>query len=396
MTFRKILFWFHLVVGVVAGLVILTMAVTGIMYAYQKQIIGAAERRIANIMPPGGDAKPLGLPELAAKVAAALPDERPSGFTLRRDPAEPVVVNLGRERVVLANPYTGAVVGEASKWRGFLHEVEHVHRDLAIGPNGKAITGAAALSFLALLLTGLYLWFPRKWNKSTVKMAMVPSLKLKGKARHWNWHNAFGFWAAIPLLVTIGTGLLFAYPWATNLLYRMTGNEPPPPRAARTERTERPAKERPPFRTEGLDKMWATAVDKVPAWNLATFRFAEGPGPVTATMDESDGGRPDLRAQLSFERRTGELEKWEPYASYNTGRQLRMWAKPVHTGEALGLVGQTIAALTALAAVILVWTGFGLALRRFRQRGQPKANGEDAETSLAPAAEAPTSSISTR
>src|SRR5262245_53401027 len=111
MNFRKLLFWSHLVVGVVAGLVILTMAVTGILYAYQKQIIGAAERRIANITPPTNDAKPLGLQELAAKVAAALPDERPTGFTLRRDPAEPVVVNLGRERVVLANPYTGAVVG---------------------------------------------------------------------------------------------------------------------------------------------------------------------------------------------------------------------------------------------------------------------------------------------
>lgn len=391
MTIRRSIFWAHLVVGVVAGLVILTMAVTGIMYAYQRQIIGTAERGIAQIQPPKDGARALGLEELATRVAAALPEDRPSGFTLRREAYEPVVVNLGRERVVLANPYTGAVVGEGTKWRGFLHDVEHVHRDLAIGANGKAITGAASLAFFALLLSGLYLWWPRKWNKAAWKLATVPSLKLRGKVRHWNWHNAFGFWAAIPLLVAILTGVVMSYQWANNLLFRATGNEPPPPRAARVERPEKPAAERPPFQATGLGKMWAEAQSRVPAWNIATVRMGEGP--VTITMDEGNGGRPDLRAQLTFDRRTGEVQKWEPYSSYNLGRQLRMWAKPVHTGEALGLVGQTIAALAALAAVILVWTGFGLAIRRFRQRGKPP--GPDAsQPSLAPLAEAPTSSLS--
>jgi uncharacterized iron-regulated membrane protein len=396
MNFRKLLFWSHLVVGVVAGLVIHTMAITGILYAFQRQIIGAAERRIAPITAPANGARPLALPELAAKVAAALPEERPSAFTLRRDPAEPAVVNLGRERVILADPYTGAVVGEGTKLRGILHQIEHIHRDLAIGPNGKAITGAAALAFFALVLSGLYLWWPRKWNKQALKTATIPSLKLRGKARHWNWHNAFGFWAALPLLVSILTGVVMSYQWANNLLFRLTGSEVPPPRAARAERPERPASERPPFRTEGLDKMWTAAVERVPAWNIATFRFGEGPGaPVTAMMDEGQGNRPDLRAQLTFDRRSGELQKWEPYSSYSLGRQLRLWAKPVHTGEALGLIGQTLAALVAFAAVILVWTGFGLALRRFRQRGQPKPSALE-EPSLAPLAEAPTSSSTFR
>ncbi len=393
MKFRKLIFWAHLVVGVVAGLVILTMAVTGIMYAYQRQIIGAAERSIAKIAPPADGTTRLGLEELAARVATAVPDERPSAFTLRREATEPVLVNLGRERAVLANPYTGAVVGEASKWRGFLHDVEQVHRNLAIGPNGKSITGAASLAFFALLLSGLYLWWPRKWNKAALKMATIPSLKLKGKVRHWNWHNAFGFWAAIPLLVAILTGIVMSYQWANNLLFRATGNEPPPPRAARVERPEKPASERPPFRAEGLGKIWAESETRVPAWNIATIRLGEGP--VTVIMDEGNGGRPDLRAQLTFDRRSGEVQKWEPYSSHNLGRQLRMWAKPVHTGEALGLIGQTIAALAALAAVILVWTGFGLSIRRFRQRGKPKT-AADFEAPIAPLEEATTSFTTTR
>ena len=43
-----------------------------------------------------------------------------------------------------------------------------------------------------------------------------------------------------------------------------------------------------------------------------------------------------------------------------------MWLRWLHTGEALGVVGQTIAGLASLGAAVLVWTGLSLALRRAR------------------------------
>ena len=36
----------------------------------------------------------------------------------------------------------------------------------------------------------------------------------------------------------------------------------------------------------------------------------------------------------------------------------------LHTGEALGLIGQTVAGLVSLTSVIMVWTGLALAYRR--------------------------------
>jgi uncharacterized iron-regulated membrane protein len=381
MSIRKLFFWAHLVVGVIAGLVILTMAATGILIAYQKQIVGAAERGIANIGTIAPGTQPVSIGEFAKKVGAAFPNERPTAIAIRRDTSSPVVVNLGRERAVLAHPVTGEILGEGSKWRGFLHQVEQIHRNLAVGPNGKMITGAASIAFLFLLLSGLYLWIPKKWNKANLKPALIPSIKLSGKARHWNWHNSFGFWAALPLMLSILTGMVISYKWANDLLFRLTGNEPPPPRVAaapRAERSEGAGRgERgagregnvQPFRVEGLNAMWATAVDKAPAWQTITLRFGENPGvPLIFIADEGNSSRPDQRAQLTFNAKTGEIQKFEPYASHNLGRQIRMWVKPLHTGEALGIVGQTIAAFGAAAALILVWTGFGLALRRFRQR----------------------------
>jgi uncharacterized iron-regulated membrane protein len=43
-----------------------------------------------------------------------------------------------------------------------------------------------------------------------------------------------------------------------------------------------------------------------------------------------------------------------------------MWARFIHTGEAGGILGQTLAALVSAGAAVLVYTGLLLAWRRWR------------------------------
>jgi uncharacterized iron-regulated membrane protein len=89
-------------------------------------------------------------------------------------------------------------------------------------------------------------------------------------------------------------------------------------------------------------------------------------GPVTFTIDRGTGARPDLRAQLVLDRATADLVRWEPYASQSRGRQWRTWIRWTHTGEAGGLIGQTVAGLASAGGVVLAWTGIALSVRRFR------------------------------
>jgi hypothetical protein len=42
-----------------------------------------------------------------------------------------------------------------------------------------------------------------------------------------------------------------------------------------------------------------------------------------------------------------------------------MWLRFVRTGEYYGVWGQTIAGIASAGALILLWTGFALAIRRF-------------------------------
>jgi uncharacterized iron-regulated membrane protein len=55
----------------------------------------------------------------------------------------------------------------------------------------------------------------------------------------------------------------------------------------------------------------------------------------------------------------------EAFADQSLGRRLRSISRFVHTGEVLGIPGQTIAGLATGGAVVLGWTGMALALRRF-------------------------------
>ena len=55
MSLRTLLFWAHLATGVTAGAVILFMAVTGTVLAFERQIVAAVDQRACRpvVIPPG-------------------------------------------------------------------------------------------------------------------------------------------------------------------------------------------------------------------------------------------------------------------------------------------------------------------------------------------------------
>ena len=65
---------------------------------------------------------------------------------------------------------------------------------------------------------------------------------------------------------------------------------------------------------------------------------------------------------------TGEILKRTGYADQNAAQQVRSWTRFLHTGEALGPLGQFVAGLACLGGLFLVYTGFALSFRRFFTR----------------------------
>jgi len=373
---RTVLFWGHLVSGVSAGLVILVMAATGVLLAFEKQLVAFADRGFRSA-PPSPGAPPLAPEAALAALLASRPDAVPTSITLRRGPDAPFAVGLPEGRVVYLDAYDGHVLGDGSRAvRDFLGGVEDVHRSLAFeGParsRARLLTGVANLLFLFIVLSGLFLWLPRVWTAASVRAVAWFRPNLSGRARDFNWHNTIGLWAWLPLVVIVASAVPLSFTWGGDLVYRLAG-ETPPKRPPQGPGGRGPAKPGGPAAWRGLDGAIAAARSR-DGWRTLSIRIpASSDAPLVVSVDSGTGGQPQKRGQLTVDRESGAVMKWEPFQAGTPGRRARAWLRFLHTGEALGLGGQIVAAIASAGVTVLVWTGLALAFRRFFRKAPATA-----------------------
>ena len=371
---RSTIFWIHLICGVAVGVVVLMMSATGVILTYERQIVAWADR--TTYPAPTPDAKPLPLEELVAAARESRPEFVPTTIVLRNELDAPVTLGAGRSGSLLVDPYSGAVADPGAQGlRRFFAAVTGWHRWFNATGESRAtarlITGASNLAFLFLILSGMYLWLPRIFKWAAFKTRLLFNAKATtAKARDFNWHHVFGIWSAIPLAVVVATATVFSYPWANDLVYRLAGEDPPragggPPRvqagpaAAVTDGTA--------IDRLGYDALLIRAAAQG-EWQTLTLNIPSAEAPtVRIGIDEGNGGQPQLRHTLTLDAATGAVQSFAPFSSQTTGQKARSWIRFLHTGEALGIVGQTIAGLVSFTSILMVWTGLALAYRRLVQ-----------------------------
>ena len=344
------------------------MSVTGAILAFQPQIEEFVEREARFVVVPE-NAQKLDVQTLLERVLAAKPDLQPTNLTVYAEADKAAALAVGREGNVYVNPYTGEITGESAKQtRAFFRSMTDWHRWLAADgdsrPLARAVTGACNLAFLFLAISGVYIWFPRKWSRRHFKAVMIFRPKLKGKARDFNWHNTIGFWTSLVLIILTVTATVISYTWAKNLLYTLTGNEPP----RQTQRAPQPNsgedKKEPFVVPANLNQLWERAEAQAPEANFIALSLPLQKE-ANFTIDEGKSWNPFGRSRLTLDAETAEIINWEPYNDQNAGRKLQSWFRFTHTGESFGIVGQFIGFLACVGGAFLVWTGFSLAWRRF-------------------------------
>jgi uncharacterized iron-regulated membrane protein len=416
-TFRTVLFWTHLVAGLIAGLVIGIMCFTGTVLAFEQEIVAWAERDARRVTAPAPDAARLplaGLQRNAARGAAGLSPYEPHPRT--RPGRRRHLHRRAQTSSLYANPYTG----EARKPR--LDDCARLHAShdrlaplpRSAGdhrPPASSSTASATSPSLSSPLSGLYIWMPRTWSWRGVKAIALFNFKSTGKARDFNWHNVIGLWSAPILIVLTLTAVPISFRWGGNLIYTLVGEEVPAqpgpgaaPSAAPAVEIKRPS---PDARPLGYDVVVANVQKDFPKWtqitlrsgglqrggprggNAATSPTAATPAatpPAAATEPRRERGSGESRAApqpltviireagswprtatttLTLNPFTGETLTKAGYADLSTARQVRSWTRFLHTGQALGWGGQFVAGLACLGGCFLVYTGFALSWRRF-------------------------------
>ncbi|APZ99230.1 hypothetical protein BWQ93_12575 [Sphingopyxis sp. QXT-31] len=209
--YRTIWRW-HFYAGLFVIPFILILSVTGAAYLFKPQLDRWEERGWRGL--PTASAV-----DADAQVAAALGDFPGASFHYYRIPEAPgdaAVVHLGLSngtmRDVAVSPQ-GQVIGSADSERRLSAWLAKIHGSLLIGRTGGLIVELAASWAIVMILTGLYLWWPRGRGPAGV---VWPRLSLGGRAALRDLHAVTGFWVSGLALVLLLTALPWTDVWASS------------------------------------------------------------------------------------------------------------------------------------------------------------------------------------
>lgn len=205
--YRAVWRW-HFYAGIVFAPFIILLAITGIIYLFKPQIENIMYKDYYYVKVTE---QKLTAEQQIEAVKTAYPDAaitryKPS-FEANRS-AEVGVAGKEGMMTVFVNPYNGNIMGDLKSDEMFMSEVERLHGELMIGTIGDRIVEMAACWAIILLITGLYLWWPR--NKKDIWGTVVPRL-FKGKRTALrDLHAVPAFWFSLFVSIFIFTGL----PWS--------------------------------------------------------------------------------------------------------------------------------------------------------------------------------------
>lgn len=374
---RATIFRLHLSVALAAGVFIVTMAATGVVLACEDTVMSLAERHRSVAVPRNTPRLP---PGEVVEAAERWAERRRESFTAtsieyRSRPGAAVQVHSGRDRRVFVDPWSGEVLGGGFPvLEGFFDGVRGWHRWLGAPAErvrtGRAVTGAANVALLFLLLTGPLLWMPRSVTRRSLTENLLFRRGARGTARRLNWHYVVGIWSVVPLIGISATGVVMSYPGLGDRVYAVVGAMWPgggggPARGARGDGTRggEMAGE------GGLGHVLAAAATQVPGWRsivLALPRRAETE--VRVEVRSGRAGQPQKAVVLKVHAGSGAVTSVKSFRDETPGHRAREFLRYAHTGEYWGLAGQALAGLFALGAVTMAWTGFSVALVMYRLR----------------------------
>ncbi|GAB3369472.1 sulfite reductase flavoprotein subunit alpha [Azotobacter armeniacus] len=370
---KKILFQLHWLLGISAGLVLAVMGVTGATLSYQDELLRFLNPGVMTVeVPPGVQA--LSPDELLAGLRGQVGQRQVLGLTLSSTPddAAQLIVSGGgpRGETLYVDPYSGDLLG-AARGLGFFRFMMQVHRWLAIGDTGKAITGASTLILVFLCLSGLYLRWPRR--AGDWRAWLVLDWSRRGRGFLWNLHAVAGTWALLLYLLAALTGLSWSYDWYRQGLFALAGETAPQhggPGGGRRGPPPGGEQGRAPAPAIGLNPLFQAFRREVgDPYRQVNLTLPERPGqPLQIMYVATDAEHARAISRLSLDTGSGVPLKHERYADKSLPQRLLASLYPLHTGEYFGQPGRVLMLLASLGMPLFFITGWQLYLDRRRTR----------------------------
>lgn len=214
----------HFYAGLLSIPIIVILCLSGIVYLFKPQIDSVAWGSIRTVTP---QATVRSYAEQERAVLAAFP-----GGTISQVAPPPaddraaewdVLTRDGGMRRVYVNPYTGKVTGSRDPSKSLTSLALDLHGMLLTnrlfgddGMWGDRLIELTASWALVLVLTGIYLWWPR--GRRTKREALIPRLRASSRRMRWrDLHAVTGVLFSFVTLFFLITGLAWAGIWGAKV-----------------------------------------------------------------------------------------------------------------------------------------------------------------------------------
>jgi uncharacterized iron-regulated membrane protein len=199
----------HLYAGLFCIPFILFLSLSGAVYLFKPQVEAWLDRPYDRVAAEGA------LLPVEAQVRAALaavPGARLSTIEVRPDPRDAARIGLvrGEQRLrAYVHPATGAALKVVDEADRPMAVVKAIHGELLLGERGSLLVELAASWAIVMVLSGLYLWWPR--GRRRLAGVLYPRLTARGRLRWRDLHAVTGVWISLLALFLLVSGL----PWTT-------------------------------------------------------------------------------------------------------------------------------------------------------------------------------------
>lgn len=367
---KKSFLWLHKWLGLAVGLVVFIVSITGCIYVFYDdlKIIAYPERFIIKEQKPVEmQAKPLS--ELLVIANKALPE----GQEVSRVDVYPAkdrtwvfrAMEQDKKKYwysdyvvyhkrVFVDPYLGKVqFVEDSKFE-FFQIVLQLHRYLLLGSKlGGTIVGISTIIFIVLCISGLVLWWPKKWKKKMVKKAVWVDYSVKWKRLVYDLHNVFGFQSLIFALIIAFFGLTFTFPgFKKSVTKFLNGNE-----KLAESKTEKQLKSTLKLNSQDLlSDALSTAIKINPTADMVSVRLKESDEDQDVQV-RLEKNKTSAYKWYYFDQKTGELKKMKSSDSLKLGDYIMTKNYDLHTGGIAGYPTKILAFAVSLICASLPVTG---------------------------------------
>ena len=396
---RKIFRNIHLWLSIPFGILITLICFSGAALVFEKEVMELCHRDLYFVKKV--EAAPLPMEQLMTKVAATLPDSvSVTGVNVSSDPERAYQVTLSKPRraSMYVDQYTGEVTGKYER-APFFNFMFRMHRWLLDSMKqdggifwGKMIVGTSTLMFVFVLISGVFVWWPR------TRKALKNSLKIvanKGWRRFWyDLHVAGGMYTLVFLLAMALTGLTWSFQWYRIGFYKTFGVEVQPSmghgnaaanatakdgkpdgkpegREGRGERSgnrgERPAGEGGRSEGRGAHRSspyahWEQVYEQLAQANPGYKQISVSDGSASVAFNRFGNQRATDR--YKFNPRNGEITETTLYKDLENSGKIRGWIYSVHVGSWGGMLTRILTFIAALIGASLPLTGYYLWIRK--------------------------------